>query len=746
MLLPAAFVGLPLLSAGSLMGGSLVLASSLAAAGLAFMGRPTPPWARSLPGAALLGLGLAALGGALGAFAWHPLIMGSLVALGGWGLIRFGRSQDKWDRPDHDEFAATYVGTLAAITGAGLALLSPGGWLATGLTYVSYPAAVILLLHLPGWVGEAVSSAYRGLKLSLSDSYSLLTAVRRDTVIYKRLVNYSKAAFKRSAWNALWLGLLIWLPIAVVEILQAAVALATGLVFGALKAPLMILWGISHKLSPDSKLTKFLASWARYSLLESSKVKLFNHAEEVLIPYANSESIVKRALGALGIRLLQLSWLLTSPVFRPVISLAGFINAFGDVREPYDPDVHSPESLSLLEDPLPGRVPETPRPDPSSLASPLPAKLLAFAIALSAAALISLPLLQEGPPYLSQLFAASAASVALLPLTPNWSWVPKWLRQLPGTLLLLSGIAAVMTGISLGLGTIAALAGIGLRNLIEKLHQGGGDYRGDDPEILGGFVGALGVLTGLGTSLFGLPFSWTWSLPTVLTLVGYASSPLLLTHLPKSFWAGVWNVLGAAGKSISGIYRALNFWTRDTHFAANLRNFFRHYSPWLFLLEALTLLVQASEFLVAAALGLVLGALRAPAMFLWGAAYKKSPDGRWARFWAGFNRFCLEAMEGSKSWFFDPLVRPLIPAMNQSVPLSSRPTLKAALAFLGARFIQLLWLAWLAAGATVLAPSILLAGLVKGLRSAWEKRNKPGNPYDMDPASPYRVFAEVFPS
>lgn len=732
-LLPAALLGFPLIAAGSAVSGSLVIAASLGAAAFPFMSESTPRLVRSLPGAALVSLGLATLATTVSAFTWPAAVMGSLVALGGWGLMRFARNEDKWRHLGEDEALATFFGALGAAAGGGLVLLHPAGWIAAGLTYLSYPATLALLIHLPGWVGAAITAAFRGLVLTLRDAYAVLSSIRTDTVLRQRLVKYSEASMEQSAWNAVWLGLLVWLPIGVVEAVQAVIALSVGTVLGVTRAPLMALWGASHKLKADSWPTKLFASWARRQFA-GSKAETFNRHEERLIPLANSESRLTRWAGALGIRVLQLGWVVYQAVRTPAVIAVGWLNA--DTDAPYDPKKHSPDYLRLAKDDLPGKVPDAPK--PSRGMNPLPSKLLAAALGLAPLYLLGLPTLAAGGMIFAGLFAATALVVGVMPLMPTASWFPQFLRRAPGTLLSAAGMAALVTGVSLAMGPLAVLAGVGLKNLVDKLRDEDKKlYRTDDPTYIGGFVGALGVTAGLGAALSGLAMTHP-AFFIAANVFAVVTSPLLLAHLPKGFWKGVWTAIRGIPSSIGKVGKVLHFWELETGFGRNLRSWFRYWigksvwnGGWLWLPWGLTQLVTLAEYALSAASGILLGALRAPTTFLWGWAYETNPDGRMARFWAGFHRFWIGAMEGSKASLFDPLVAKLLTAIGEKSPETGRPTLKAALALLAARGAQALWGAYLAVMVAA-TPLVLIAALVAGIRNASGPKAEPKDGSDPD--------------
>jgi len=74
---------------------------------------------------------------------------------------------------------------------------------------------------------------------------------------------------RRSAWNAVWAGLTVWLPWAVTRGVEFAAAFAIGVLQTAAQAPLQFLWGASHNLAKTSAVSVFIANWARFTFEQS---------------------------------------------------------------------------------------------------------------------------------------------------------------------------------------------------------------------------------------------------------------------------------------------------------------------------------------------------------------------------------------------------------------------------------------------------------------------------------------------
>jgi hypothetical protein len=731
-LAPAALIGWPLVAGGSLIAGSLVVLGSVGVAALPFMSERTPAFARSLPGFVIVALGVTTLAGGLstGALA---LSMGAVVALGGWGFVRFARTTGrKYDSPE--DLIAAFFGSLAAVTGAGLALLHPAGLIATVLTVAAYPTTLALYMYLPGWVGASLESVMRGIDVSVRDSHKVLSSVRHDTVLANRLQAYTRASLKASPWNAVWLGLLVWLPVVVVEGASSLIGVVHGLALGVVRAPVMLLWGAAHKIAPQSAATRFFAGWARSSYFINKPV-MFNAFEAPLLKYANSKSRVVSVLGALGIRFLQAGYLLSSAFWTPLTVAFGWIDGIREAAKPNDDKRHDPDSLSLGSDPFPSQVPS--EDDPTATVA-WPGKLMATAIGLSPLALLGSPLLGAG--VLGWGMIAAIATIGLMPVMPKSAALSAGIRRLPGTILSMTGLFAALgaaryaliglpTGWILGLGVLAFMGGIGLRALIDKLRDSKTSvWQLDEPEYIGGFVSALAMAAALGAAMLGV----TGPLMLGLGIGAAVLSPLLLYHLPTALWSGVGAALLGLFSPIRKIWDVMGFWRDDAQFNRNLNAWYRYWtgqSGWyaaMFLVPwALTLVSYAVEAALSLGVGLIVGVSRIPANFAWGWAYEKQYDGKSARFWTGFNRFLSDSIEGSKKTRFDPLVSKLIPAMDAKNAVSSRPTLGALLALSAARLAQLGWLAYVLL-ATAVSPVLWLFAISAGKKSDKASRPRSG--------------------
>lgn len=736
-LTPAAFLGWPLLASGAVFSGSLAIAASLGLASMPFMSDSTPKFLRAVPGVLIGSLGLAVAAGVVGAFSWPALTMGGLVALGGWGFVRFAREGGHGNINDSREVIATFFGALAATAGAGLVMLSPAGWVAAGLTALAYPVSLILLMHLPGWVGSALTSAFHGFYLTIKDVYLTLSSIRRDTVLLRRLEKYIEASLEKSAWNALPLGLLVVLPILAVEAVQLLLAVASGAFLGLLRAPLMLAWGASHSFARDSKATKFLAAWASRQFLVS-KAGYFNPYESKLIAYANSKNKAVGLLAASGIRALQLGWLIGVVLGVPALWAIGLVEAFRETGKPYDPKSHDPRDLSIGDDGLAGKIPEEPAP---MVASGRFAKVLAAGIGLVPFCLFAGPMVTASG-LAAVMVAAAALSIAVMPLMPQSEKFPAALHRAPGTLLTLAGAYTFYQGSLIllvgmpiwgvaALGALALLSGLGLSSLIGKLQdQQTKAWRLDSPEYILGYAGALAVSTSLLVTLIGTG----GPLASGLSVAAYVLSPALLYHLPGWLWSGVAASLGGFYHGIHSVWNLMRFWTRETKFKKNLDHFYRHYIdqsfwygtlmlvPW-----AISLAAWLGEAAVSLPVGVAIGVLRAPTRFFWGASYRQDPRGSWNQFWAGYHRFMISLMEGSKKASFDPLAAGLAKDMDQTDSVSSRPTLRAAVSFLGVRFIQLYWLLRLAV-LMAATPLLVPVGIYKGFQNVHSAEPESGGP------------------
>lgn len=759
--LPAIALGLPLIAAGSTLAGGSILAASVALMTLPFMSERTPALFRAAPGAAIFGLGvLTVVSGFMGG---ASLWMGAFVTLGGWGLVRYGLDTKQTDRYDRDKALTAYFGALGAVLGAGLslsgaAMLLPAwaavvpfmasAWVVTGATWAAYPLTAMLFLHLPGWVGEGIAAAFRGVYGSGKAVYRVMGSLKRDTVLQERLVSFTKAHLKSSMWNAIWLSG-IWIPVWISEAAMFALSAVGGLALGAALAPTMFLWGASHKLWEDSALTRFLAAWNHFAFdwSAASKIRVYNPLAKPLINFVNTHHGVASVAASGALRLAQLAWFVYSVASFPVTWTWGFFRAFGQTGGAYDHAKHSPDGMKVdTKD-----TPDVERPDePVDPAKPVKSTLMPRLIAGAIAALplyfLALPLLTA--PVVGQLFAATGLALAVMPFLPAGS--PKFVKMLPGLLLAALGLATVgatpyflLSGTGLvgllsqnvlWMGLVTALSGWGMARYAANLETKEGQkwYSVDDPEYIGAFFGALGVITGLGVALLGMT-GWA---PLALKFAGYGTSLLLLVHLPRWVGAGLKTAVEGGWTSVRAFSKVLSFWEHDTSFYVNLR---RHASywldksvwngSWLSVIWVPTWALLVAEWAVSAVLGLALGLARAPLNFAWGAAYNIAPDSKVTRFIAGFARSTFEEAEGSKKSIFDPLVARVIPAMNEANPVSGRPTLKAAAAFLLARLAQGLWLARLA----LWSPVIVGMSVLAGFKNAAGEKQKPGEGEDYKP-------------
>ncbi|MFA5138078.1 MAG: hypothetical protein WC728_02510 [Elusimicrobiota bacterium] len=744
---PILILGLPLFFAGATWAGILVSVASVSLMAMPFMGENTPKFVRTLPGFAVAGLGLFTLGA--GIMTGTGVVMGALVALGGWGLVRYGRMESR-NRYDDEKLITAFFGAIAAVTGAGLVAMAPAAiaaawtawipalssaaaWLPYGVIaakVVSYPVAALLLMHLPGWVGEGIGAVAMGLFMGPRAVSRVLNSMSRDTVARERLSKYSEKKLELSVWNVFKVGA-FWIPVWVSEGVGYALSLVSGLGMAALQAPGLFLWGAAHKLAKDSAITKYLAAYNRYVFdnAQGSKAAVYNKLVTPLVPYANSESALKSVPAILAMKLAQAGWLAYALAATPVLHAVGLVRAFSKTSEPYDPEKHEPYlRLNRNDRPLP--LPDVGEIGP--VKDLIPPGLFATGLALLPMVFFGLPL--WGMPVFGHVFAAAALSLAAMPLLPVKT--PVFVRQSPGYVLTGLGLAtmvlvpwltfgkgmalAVLSSNPFWMGAVAALSGLGFINHIRKMSTGEDTRRHwvDDPEYIGAFFGALGVLTGLGVALTGLP----GLLGTGLTVAAYLTSGLLLMHLPRWFWSGVGNVFSGISFSGKNFYDVLSFWRHDTKFYKNMKAHARYYlqggvwkvaanATWLSVIWVPTGLVMLAEWLASLGLGLAWGLVKAPTNWLWGAAYRADPDSKSTRFIAGFGRAWAEMAEGSKKSVFDRMIRRYAPALDDAHPVTGRPTLKAMGSMVWARIAQLFWLLYVVAGTPVFLALAVWAGI-----------------------------------
>ncbi len=731
-LAPGVFLGLPMLAASAYLIGGLVIASSAALAVMPFLGETSPKILRAAPGVTLSALGLVVGGTAafltyVVGLAVAPALLwtGALALVGGWGLTRYGlgKSEGRYGSYGSTETLSAFFGGLAAVTGTALALSSPLGWTASALLYLSYPLAALLWFHLPGWVGKGLSSALEGLWLGAKGLSRVLTAIHRDTVLLDRLQNFSKRHWTSSKWNAVWLAV-IWTPILLAEAVMYVLSALGGLFIGAVAAPVNFLWGAAHKLRPGSKTDVYFAEAARlvFDNVQNGKVSRFNPIEKRLIPVANSPKLLVSAMGSLGLRALQLGWLAYAAIATPLLSVAGLVLAFGRIGT-YDEKRHNPSSLRVERNDSPSEKPTEPdQPEPGTPAkAPIAPKLIAVALALVPAYFFGLPILAGHSLIQIGLYFSLILPLAAMPfMGPR---TPGFLKSFAGKALFYNGLFLLLNGNAIWVGLIALLGGWGFQRWVKKTQEKDGHF---DESELGAFFGALGAAAAVGAVWAGFFGGWVgWG---TLALAA-ATSPFLLMHLPEYVWKGLRGFFRSFFKSGESFYGVASFWSDDTEFRSNLKDHANYWlkrtywnGVWLSAIWVPTGVIQAVEFVVSAALGLVIGLLRAPFAYAAAAYGESRPGSKRALFTQGLLDGWFASSEGSKK-LFDRMVSGLKPVMNEKTAETGRPTAKAAGAFLLARFVQLAWFAGvLAMNLTGIA---FLIGLYRGIRAAIAGPAKP---------------------
>ena len=730
-LTPAIVLGLPLLAAAAPIVGGLVIVTSLSLAVMPFLSESSPKLLRAAPGLTLAALGVAVAGVSLSlsfglgvavapALAWT----GALAIIGGWGLTRYGlgKSEGRYGSYGSVETLSAFFGGLAALTGVALAASTPLGWIATGTLWLSYPLAALLWFHLPGWVGKGMTSALEGVWHAGRGLSRVLTSIHRDTVLLDRLQSFSKRHWNSSRWNGVWLAVL-WTPIILAEAAMYALSALGGLFVGGVSAPVNFLWGASAKLWPGSKANVYFAEAARlvFDNVQNGKVTRFNPIEIKLIPVANSPKFLVSAVGSLGLRALQLGWLVYSLVAAPLLSIGGLILAFGRMGA-YDEKRHRPSSLRINRDDSPSEKPTEPdQPEPGTPSkAPIAPKLIAVALALVPAYFFGLPILAGHSIIQIGLYAALVLPLAAMPFLGK---APGWAKSFAGKALFYNGLVFLLNGNAIIVGLIALLGGWGFQRWVVKTSEKTGSF---DEAELGAFFGALGAAAAVGAVWAGFLGGWIgWG---TLALAA-ATSPFLLIHLPSWVWYGTRGFLRAFPKSMESFNDVLGFWHNDTKFRSNLKSHANYWlkktywnGVWLSAIWVPTGLIQAAEFVVSVALGAVIGLLRAPFAFASEALREAKPDSKVARFMKGLLDGWKDSSEGSKN-LFDRLVLGLKPAMDEAAPVTGRPTAKAAGALLLARFVQVLWL--IGALAMNLSGIAFLYGVYTGIRAALTPPAKP---------------------
>lgn len=724
-LAPAVILGLPLLAASAYLVGGLLIATSVALAVMPFLSESSSKVLRAAPGVTLGALGLASAGVSISlslglGVAVAPALMwtGALALVGGWALTRYGlgRSHGRYGSYGSVETLSAFFGGLAAMTGVALAASTPLGWTASAVLWVSYPLSALLWFHLPGWVGKGMTAVFEGAWLGVKGLSRVLTSIHRDTVLLDRLQNFSKRHYAASKWNAVWLAVM-WTPIVLAEAAMYALSGLGGLFVGAVTAPVNFLWAASAKLWPGSKAQVYFAEAARlvFDNAQNGKVARYNPLASKLIPLANSPKFFVSLAGAIGMRLLQLGWFAYTVVAAPLLSVAGLILAFGRVGT-YDENRHDFRSLKITRDDSPSEKPSEPtEPEPGTPSkSPLAPKLIASALALVPAYFFGLPIIAGASFIQIPLYFALVLPLAAMPFLGK---APLWVKSIAGKALFYNGLILLLNGSAIWVGLVATLGGWGFERWVKKTAKKEGGF---DEAELGAFFAALGASAAVGAVWAGFLGGWIgWG---TLALAA-ATSPFLLIHLPTWVWSGARGFLKSFARTIENFSDVAGFWHDDTKFRANLKGHASYWlnktywnGVWLSAIWVPTGLIQAAEFLVAAAAGLVVGLIRSPFAFASHALAEAKPGSRWARFSKGLLDGWIASSDGSKT-FFDRLVAGLKPAMDEAAPITGRPTAKAAGAFLLARFAQLAWL--LGVLAMNLSGLSLLIGLYRGVRAAF---------------------------
>lgn len=729
---PAVFLGWPLIAAEAFLLGGLTLGASAALAMMPFLGENSPRFLRVAPGALVAGMGLAAfyttlsltvgLGVAVApAMGWS----GALALIGGWGLARYGLGRGDLPRAYKSvETLSAWFGGVAAVAGVGIAALGTTGAVSLGLLWLTYPLALLLWLHLPSWVGHGALAVGQGLYAGAKGLTRVASSTHRDTTLLDRLSRFSERHWEASKWNAVWLSV-IWTPIVLVEAAKFLLGAAAGLYAGVVQAPLMFAWGAAHKLRSDSKATVFLAEWTRFAFdkIQNGKKALYNRFAAKLVPLTNSETLATRALGAAGLLGLQLAWLAYALVGTPLLSLAGLLFAFGRAGA-YDAARHDPERLKIDRDDKidGGKLPdEGDKPAPGGPAPLLP-KLLAASLALGAGAYFVLTMFTAFSMLQLALFAPLALSLAAMPFVgPN---SPAWLKGLPGRVMTWNGLALLVSGHALIAGLLAAVGGWGFGRFVKA--RGDEDRRFDDGQELGAYFGALGSLVAVGAAWTGVAGTWAWASLGLAAVTGI----FLYAQLPRWVWSGFGRVFSEMYASFRAWAKVMNAWA-EGDFMENLGAHARFWlkktywnGVWLSAIWVPVGALALAELLLSAALGLVSGVVRAPVSYLAGAYARAKPDGKADRFFEALLEGWRGSAEGSRG-AFRRLTGFTEGMMKASSPVSGRPTLGAVLGLVLHELIKVVWLA--AVLALSFSGASLLWGVYKGLRAAFGAK-PPANP------------------
>lgn len=350
-LLPAAFFGTAFLAASAPWFGWAFVAAGAAVAAMPLMPQRTPTWIRVAPGVAL---GLAGLSAALGGGA---LLAGALAAFAGWGLANFATKEDSKDRYYYvtdPEYVGAFFGALGALTALGAALAGPAGWLGYGLQGAGALVAGLSIYHLPRWFWSGVRAAGASLGYSPSRVHKVMNFWDDDTDFNRNLKSWWRHWGAKSGWNWWWL----WPTLGVKLLFQLydyAVSAVAGLIPALIRLPLVFAWGAAYRISPKSKVTRFIAGFARGSIDRREGAKAtFDKWVAPLIPAINRSAESGRptlgaALALIAARVVQLAWILRMAVWSPVIFVQAFLDGLRAAREgaPADdqPDKLDPDYL-----------------------------------------------------------------------------------------------------------------------------------------------------------------------------------------------------------------------------------------------------------------------------------------------------------------------------------------------------------------------------------------------------------------
>lgn len=606
--IPAAVIGWPLVAAGSFVYAGLLAAGSAALASMVLLSDRSSPAVRALPGYAIGALGLVSLATLIGGFSWLTLSLGAVVTVAGWGFTRFAKKELKDRSLESGEVIAAFFGALAAITGAGIVLLTPAGWVATGFTVLSFGSA-LLFRYLPGWVGRGIDTVARNEMTIWAGAYKTMTSLKRDTSMLKRLEKFTEAAIDEKPWNAIWVGLLLWVPVLALELVQLALTAVLAVGLGIAQAPLMFVAGATESAYWNG-VAKSVFDWS-----QGSKTGWFNKWEALFIPTINGGNAVTRVLASLAVRAGQWGWFVSAAV-------AG---TFGQLVALFKP---TPGERSLPADPLEGKIPEIPA---YKIGSAVPGKILATLIGLAPLYFFGGVLLAGGP--LGWLVLGFTGLTALMPFTPWGGRAASTLMTVAGGWTLFESIrflalAGLPTYWLIGAGAVAFLAGFGLANMIKKLrNKETKAYDLNEPEYILGYAGAVGVGLGVMVALSGL----TSPLGIGLMLGGSLLSLALLYHLPAWLWRGVWGVIAGLFKPMGSVPDVSQKVWSDTKAHEAIGDFYKarfkgaHWTTavvlgLIFAIPALIThaILPLVEWAVGLALGLAVGAARTPVnYFVW---------------------------------------------------------------------------------------------------------------------------------